>query len=84
MRQEIDITGQKFGRLTAIRRDGLGDCWQAKWLCRCDCGNVVSVFKCNLTTGKTRSCGCLKKEQLKNRNHEATLGHAEADSKVRG
>ena len=79
MRQEIDISGQRFGRLTAIRRDGIGECWQSKWLCLCDCGKTVSVFKCNLTTGKTRSCGCLRAEQLRQRNHDkTTLGYGEA------
>lgn len=75
-RGERDITGHRFGRLTAIRRDGVGDCWQAKWICRCDCGNEVSVFKSNLMSGRTRSCGCLKSETMTRRNNgETTVGH---------
>ena len=78
MRTETDITGQRFGRLTAIRRDGVGMCWKPKWICRCDCGREVSVFKCNIITGKTRSCGCLRSETTTRMNHDkATVGHAE-------
>ena len=84
MRKEIDITGQRFGRLTAIRRDGIGECWQAMWLCRCDCGREVRVFKTNLLQGFTRSCGCLRSEVTTKRNHDkTTVGHTEADSKGR-
>lgn len=76
--KERDITGQRFGRLTAIRRDGQQG-WQPKWLCRCDCGKTVRVFKNNLTAGKTRSCGCLRTELLlqNSRRHgkdQTTLG----------
>ena len=57
-----DITGKKFGKLTAIsltnERTKYGS---AVWLCRCDCGNMVNVGKDNL--GKsTNSCGCIAKE----------------------
>ena len=35
------------------------------WLCRCDCGNLWVWQKENLRFGKTRSCGCLRREQRK-------------------
>lgn len=54
----IDITGQRFGRLTVLRRDGSGS-KQAMWLCQCDCGSVARVLGCGLRSGHTRSCGCL-------------------------
>lgn len=50
-----DLTGQTFGRLTAIEYKGNG-----KWLCQCQCGNTIEVFTENLTSGHTKSCGCLK------------------------
>ena len=46
--REIDITGRRFGRLTALYRDGWSNSWHAMWVCRCDCGNEVRVFKENL------------------------------------
>ena len=73
--KEIDITGRRFGRLTAIRRDGYSDSWQIMWLCRCDCGNTVRVLKWNLLRGRTKSCGCLKRELMaeNKRRHGSTL-----------
>lgn len=38
---------------------------EAMWRCRCDCGAYVSVIGSSLTSGNTRSCGCLHKELLK-------------------
>ena len=54
-----DITGQKFGRLTAISRTSkIGE--KAKWLCKCDCGSSVEVQSNNLINGHTQSCGCIR------------------------
>lgn len=30
------------------------------WLCKCDCGQTAIVETSNLTTGNTKSCGCLR------------------------
>lgn len=60
-----NIIGQKFGRLTAIReyhkRDKSGKS-HIVIVCICDCGNETHVDKTRLTSGYTRSCGCLQKE----------------------
>jgi len=66
--KEIDITGRRFGRLTALYRDGWSRSWQAIWVCRCDCGREVRVHKNNLLAGRSRSCGCLKSDLLAERN----------------
>lgn len=52
-----DITGQTFGRLTALHRlhNTKG---RTKWLCVCDCGNLTEVLQGHLTSGHTKSCGC--------------------------
>ena len=56
----IDLTNQKFNHLTVIKRDGSDSRGEAKWLCKCDCGNpnLISVLGSNLRTGHTQSCGC--------------------------
>ena len=54
-----DITGEKFGHLTAIRYDHKGP-YRTYWLCRCDCGKDCIVSRQNLTSGKTQSCGHLR------------------------
>ncbi len=52
--------GTRFGRYTVIgvsnKRAARG---QILISCRCDCGNVVDVFKQNLIRGNSKSCGCL-------------------------
>lgn len=70
-----DLTGQRFGRLTVVERDGTyvspdGLTTTPKWLCVCDCGNTSTVIGRNLITGATRSCGCLRKERLKRRKRK--------------
>lgn len=61
-----DLTGQTFGRLTAIRPasalEGTGG--RKRWLCRCSCGNECVVLASNLVRGHTESCGCLKQRDL--------------------
>lgn len=53
-----DITGKRFGRLTAICPDNSRSNSHGKyWICRCDCGAYCSVFRSNLVCGETESCG---------------------------
>lgn len=58
-----DITGQKFGRLTATRIHSVTESGTCLWECFCECGGqaVTSVY--SLQTGKCSSCGCFAKEQ---------------------
>ena len=55
-----DLTGQRFGRLTVLELAGIKN-ENALWRCKCDCGNVCDVRGGALTSGKTQSCGCLKR-----------------------
>lgn len=57
-----DITGRKFGRLTALARAGVDRNGIILWRVRCECGNTTTVRRNNLTTGNTKSCGCLVRE----------------------
>lgn len=61
MGQFIDLTGQRFGRLTAIKRIGTQN-GHALWLCICDCGNQSEIVASDLRSEKTLSCGCIRKE----------------------
>ena len=59
----IDLTGEKFGRLTAESlSERRGSNGQYYYRCICDCGNEVDVESASLSTGATKSCGCLQKE----------------------
>lgn len=55
-----DRTGQVFGKLTvlSLAERGVGKSRDARWLCRCECGNAKVVCNSSLLHG-TRSCGCL-------------------------
>lgn len=65
-----DISGEKFGRLTAIRRHGVNNTGKkALWLCLCDCGKEFVVLRNSLVTGRTRSCGCLHRAGNPGRTH---------------
>ena len=55
--KSLDLSNQKFGQLTAIRRgDNLGR--YTRWICQCDCGRETTVRTDYLRTGQTPSYGC--------------------------
>lgn len=68
MSRLIDLTGQRFGLLTALsytiqtlssgRR-------MSSWKLICDCGKTITVLTCNLMRGKQKSCGCDHDQQRK-------------------
>ena len=72
-----DISGLKFGRLTALCRTDSYVSPQGgtftKWHCRCDCGVEVDVTTSSLLTGHTMSCGCLHSDVV------ATIGRDSAE-----
>lgn len=55
-----DISGQKFGNLTAIRNTGNKHHSSYIWECVCDCGMTKEVSGNYLRTGQVKSCGCLQ------------------------
>lgn len=65
----LRLEGRRFGRLTVVEFAGTYDkaygekkIGFAKWKCTCDCGRESIVVSGDLTSGSTRSCGCLRKE----------------------
>lgn len=62
----LDLTGKTFGRLTALAlvRDEAG---VRRWRCKCECGNEATVLVTKLTSGKTSSCGCFRRETTSKR-----------------
>ena len=61
----MDLTGQRFGRLTVIEelpeRD---ENKRIQWRCKCDCGNIFISNSIDLRQGNTVSCGCKRKEHF--------------------
>jgi hypothetical protein len=64
----IDLTGMKFNRLRVVERAKNSKRDQARWLCICECGGRKVVVGSHLRKGLIRSCGCLHKETLTQRN----------------
>jgi hypothetical protein len=78
-RAAINISGQRFGRVIVRRHlDG------SRWEVECDCGTVFIALGHNLRAGRTRSCGCLRREVMSvlkagnqnNYRHGDTIGGA--------
>lgn len=67
-----DITGKKFGKLFVIKYQETKNNY-AMWLCKCDCGNEVIALSKTLLNGTKKSCGCIHKEQLIERNKKHNL-----------
>lgn len=66
--QRKNLIGVKFGRLLVIKFVSFGR-HRANWDCLCDCGNKYVVSSTDLIRGKTKSCGCIKREKTGNKNH---------------
>lgn len=66
MPPRIDLTGQKFGRLTVT---GYSHTTNRKpyWHCVCECGNTTIVYGADLKKGHTKSCGCLQRKITRER-----------------
>ncbi len=69
-----DLTGQRFGSLTVIERAENTPQGQARWKCKCDCGNETIVRGSQLRRGDIISCHCVTTQRVTERN--TTHGHA--------
>lgn len=78
-----DLTGQKFGRLTVIKRVGTSKSGKVLWLCECSCEehNRVTTTTSNLVTGTTKSCGCFARESA-SKVGKANTVYGDTDSRL--
>lgn len=60
-----DITGKLFTKLLVKNFIGKG-----LWMCECLCGKIVFLKKNRLTSGHSRSCGCMKFDKLNSKRKE--------------
>ena len=80
MAKLIDLTGQRFGKLTVLRRaenyvrpNGHKE---STWVCCCECGNEITVTRTNLK--RARSCGCSKGEYIS----ASKITHGKSNSRL--
>lgn len=69
-----DYTGSRFGRLVALYPSAV----IGRWVWACDCGMMAVKSVKSVRDGSTRSCGCIKREQLAERNTKHGLSSLEA------
>lgn len=71
-----DITGQRFGRLTAVSWERVlyANRVQVLWICTCDCGNTIRSASSALKRGNPKSCGCWIAEETSARNRTHGMG----------
>lgn len=77
--KRIDLVGKRFGKLTVISISENDYYYKnhnkmLRWVCECDCGNIVEVTGANLRNGYTKSCGCQLINQYYKRNEICDTG----------
>lgn len=72
----VDHTGRRFRRLTVVHYAGKKYGSYGAWFCRCDCGKEVTVLATSLVHGLTKSCGCLDRDALVERNTKHGLANS--------
>ena len=78
-----DRTNDRYGRLTVISHAGKDHRGKHLWLCKCDCGKTKEVVSDNLSSGKSKSCGCLKAEFLSSRGNQFGLYENREDAMIK-
>jgi hypothetical protein len=76
VKERLDYTGKKFGRLTVIEYSHNDKKRQTYWKFRCDCGVEKVIRIGHVITGKIKSCGCYNKEKRKERANNGLLSSA--------
>lgn len=68
MSKRLDLSGMRFGRLLAVELHSIRrkneKSSSAYWRCTCDCGKEIITCVDNLSSGDSKSCGCLSRERI--------------------
>lgn len=76
MTRPLDLVGSRFGKL-AVKERVRTEVPQSFWRCECDCGQTAIVRGTQLTKGKTHSCGCLRRDTMRELGKASrTHGHS--------
>ena len=79
--KRVDVTGWRFGRLIVLEMARPGGRFRPTCECQCDCGRTKVVRCDNLKSGRTRSCGCLRRQKSAGMNlrHGECAGRTSAE-----
>lgn len=67
-KNRMNIVGEKYGRLTVVS-EAESKGYTRYWLCKCKCGNEITVSQNSLRNKLTKSCGCIKKDGIHKLSH---------------
>ena len=81
-KDSLDITGNKYGNLTAIRYSHTGKNYMQYWVFKCDCGNEIITRKTSVISGHCKSCGCLQKQIAKQEVVKHSVKHNESKTRL--
>ena len=76
MTAKQDLAGRRFGRLLVVSEASRTNSGKVTWHCVCDCGEKPVKIGVSLTTGNTRSCGCLRIGGKRRGKGRTKHGHA--------
>src|SRR6266478_1715259 len=62
-----DLSGQRFGKLVVLHRDGHDIGGHVRWICKCDCGRQTVVVGSSLKLNRTVSCTCYMRRRHRER-----------------
>lgn len=77
-----DLTGMTFGRWTVVSRANNHSGAGVRWACQCSCGTQRDVIGLSLTSGASKSCGCLHKEIMSTMLSERNTTHGRSHSRT--
>jgi hypothetical protein len=77
-----EMIGRRFTRLTVVA-PAPSSGTKRRWQCSCECGGQTTAYQWSLLAGRSRSCGCLKAEELNRRQgHEVHGMHSTPEYRV--
>jgi len=80
MPARLELAGQNFGRLVALRDVGRNKRRLRLWSCLCECGEMTTASSGNLRSGHTQSCGCLQRDRIAESNTKTKTTHGMSDT----
>ncbi len=77
-----NITGQRFGRLIVLSLSGMSKHSKALWLCECECGNKKVLVAGDLQSGRSKSCGCLRSQMMREKERSRLTSYNKREYKA--
>ena len=80
--KSLDITGNRYGKLTAVRYSHTAKNYMQYWVFKCDCGNEITTRKTAVISGHCKSCGCMQKEVAAKEVVKTSIKHNHSNTRL--